>query len=118
MERCKAKRIVKPIVYGNTASLLLKKREEDNHTHEWTVFVKPYYVEDLSKFIRKVQFKLHESYSNPSRSNFFLFLREWGVGYLHWLLGFLLVLILAATFDDKFTRFEVQQITSLFTNLL
>lgn len=76
MERCKAKRIVKPIVYGNTASLLLKKREEDNHTHEWTVFVKPYYVEDLSKFIRKVQFKLHESYSNPSRSNFFLFLRE------------------------------------------
>uniref|UniRef100_A0A0N5AP33 YEATS domain-containing protein 4 n=1 Tax=Syphacia muris TaxID=451379 RepID=A0A0N5AP33_9BILA len=67
MERCKSKRVIKAIVYGNIASPLPKKREEDNHTHQWTVFVKPYYNEDPSKFIRKVQFKLHESYANSIR---------------------------------------------------
>ncbi|VDD92337.1 unnamed protein product [Enterobius vermicularis] len=67
MERCKSKRVIKAIVYGNIASPLPKKREEDSHTHQWTVFVKPYHNEDPSKFIRKVQFKLHESYANSVR---------------------------------------------------
>lgn len=70
MERCKSKRVIKAIVYGNIASPLPKKREEDSHTHQWTVFVKPYHNEDPSKFIRKVQFKLHESYANSVRSLF------------------------------------------------
>lgn len=34
--------IVKPIVYGNVARYFGKKREEDGHTHQWTVYVKPY----------------------------------------------------------------------------
>ena len=34
--------IVKPIVYGNIARYFGKKREEDGHTHQWTVYVKPY----------------------------------------------------------------------------
>ena len=34
--------IVKPIVYGNVARYFGKKREEDGHTHQWTVHVKPY----------------------------------------------------------------------------
>ncbi|XP_049623583.1 YEATS domain-containing protein 4-like isoform X2 [Suncus etruscus] len=34
--------IVKPIVYGNVARYFGKEREEDRHTHEWTVYVKPY----------------------------------------------------------------------------
>ncbi|VDM48141.1 unnamed protein product [Toxocara canis] len=65
-ERCKSKRVVKAIVYGNTASYLGKKLENE-HTHEWTVFVRPYHNEDPAKFIRKVQFKLHDSYANPTR---------------------------------------------------
>lgn len=34
--------IVKPIVFGNVARYFGKKREEDGHTHQWTVYVKPY----------------------------------------------------------------------------
>ncbi|VDK67806.1 unnamed protein product [Litomosoides sigmodontis] len=67
MERVKDKIFTRPIVYGNTAHYLGKKREEDGHTHEWTVFVKPYFSEDPSKYIRKVQFKLHDSYANATR---------------------------------------------------
>uniref|UniRef100_A0A6A7G7Y6 YEATS domain-containing protein 4-like n=1 Tax=Hirondellea gigas TaxID=1518452 RepID=A0A6A7G7Y6_9CRUS len=44
-----------------------KKREEDGHTHEWTVYVKPYHNEDMSTYIKKVQFKLHDSYANQTR---------------------------------------------------
>lgn len=59
--------IVKPIVYGNVARYFGKKREEDGHTHQWTVYVKPYTNEDMSAYIKKVHFKLHESYANPNR---------------------------------------------------
>nr|KAF6371212.1 YEATS domain containing 4 [Myotis myotis] len=40
--RVKGVTIVKPIVYGNVARYFGKKREEDGHTHQWTVYVKPY----------------------------------------------------------------------------
>ncbi|CAH1115253.1 unnamed protein product [Psylliodes chrysocephalus] len=59
--------IVKPIVYGNIARYFGKKREEDGHTHQWTVYVKPYNNEDMSTYVKKVQFKLHESYANQNR---------------------------------------------------
>ncbi|XP_039595928.1 YEATS domain-containing protein 4-like [Polypterus senegalus] len=39
--------IVKPIVYGNVAQNFGNKREEDGHTHQWTVYVKPYRNEDM-----------------------------------------------------------------------
>ncbi|XP_065343509.1 YEATS domain-containing protein 4 [Cloeon dipterum] len=65
--RNKGVTIVKPIVYGNFARYFGKKREEDGHTHQWTVYVKPYANEDMSTYIKKVLFKLHESYPNPSR---------------------------------------------------
>jgi YEATS domain-containing protein 4 len=32
------------------------------------VYVKPYANEDMSSYVKKVQFKLHESYANPNRS--------------------------------------------------
>lgn len=54
--------IVKPIVFGNVAKFFGKKRESDGHTHEWKVYIKPYNKEDISKYIKKVSFKLHESY--------------------------------------------------------
>ncbi|XP_076967497.1 YEATS domain-containing protein 4 isoform X1 [Tamandua tetradactyla] len=59
--------IVKPVVYGNVARYFGKKREEDGHTHQWTVYVKPYRNEDMSTYVKKIQFKLHESYGNPLR---------------------------------------------------
>ncbi|KAL4707429.1 hypothetical protein ACJJTC_008614 [Scirpophaga incertulas] len=65
--RVKGLVIVKPIVYGNVARYFGKKREEDGHTHQWTVYVKPYTNEDMSAYIKKIHFKLHESYANPNR---------------------------------------------------
>jgi len=65
--RLKGVTVVKPIVYGNVARYFGKKREEDGHTHQWTVYVKPYRNEDMSSFVKKVHFKLHESYANQNR---------------------------------------------------
>ena len=41
-----------------------KKREEDGHTHSWTVYVKPYHNDDMSVYVKKVHFRLHDSYAN------------------------------------------------------
>ncbi|OAF68391.1 hypothetical protein A3Q56_03826 [Intoshia linei] len=58
--------IIKPILYGNKARYFGQTRD-DGFTHEWTVYVKPYFDEDVSKYIKKVHFKLHESYQNSVR---------------------------------------------------
>ncbi|CAI9720313.1 domain-containing 4-like [Octopus vulgaris] len=65
--RIKGLTIIKPIVYGNIARYFGKKREEDGHTHQWTVYVKSFRNEDLSNYVKKVHFKLHESYPNQNR---------------------------------------------------
>nr|ACO11108.1 YEATS domain-containing protein 4 [Caligus rogercresseyi] len=65
--RRKGTLIVKPIVYGNVSRHFGKKRESDGHTHDWTVYVKPYNNEDMSNYVKKIQFKLHDSYPNPNR---------------------------------------------------
>ncbi|KAL3090240.1 hypothetical protein niasHS_006692 [Heterodera schachtii] len=66
-ERVKNKRVIKPIVYGNKA-ILLQQKNKDNHTHRWTLWVRAYdQEEDLGLYIRKVQFRLHESYPNSVR---------------------------------------------------
>lgn len=57
---------VKPIIYGNSAERLLQKTPS-GHTHKWKIFLKPFCEEDMSKYVKKVQFKLHESYANPAR---------------------------------------------------
>ncbi|KAK6751588.1 hypothetical protein RB195_003163 [Necator americanus] len=67
VERMKGKRVIKPIVYGNTATPFGYKRESDQHTHQWTVFLKMFNDDDPSDFIRKVQFKLHDSYAVNTR---------------------------------------------------
>lgn len=67
--RAKGKSVIKPIVFGNESKYFGKKRETDGHTHSWTVYVKPFdEKEDMSSFIKKVQFKLHESYSDALRT--------------------------------------------------
>nr|CDS32548.1 YEATS domain containing protein [Hymenolepis microstoma] len=61
--------VIKPIVYGNVSRYLGKKREEDGRTHVWTAFIRPFDPnDDISAYVKRVQFKLHESYSNPIRT--------------------------------------------------
>lgn len=64
--RMKGTVIVKPIVYGNVSRYFGATRE-DGHTHEWTVYLKSYENEDMRGYVRKVHFKLHDSYANPNR---------------------------------------------------
>ncbi|KCV70888.1 hypothetical protein H696_01835 [Fonticula alba] len=54
------------IVYGNSATLLARPTD-NGHTHKWTVYVRGLYGEDISYFVRKISFKLHESFSPQTR---------------------------------------------------
>ncbi|KAG6866118.1 hypothetical protein C0991_008426 [Blastosporella zonata] len=74
--------IFRPIIYGNTATVLTQKERESlpspDHTHRWTVAVRSAASaedsdqvggsDDLSYFIKRVTFKLHDTYTNPSRN--------------------------------------------------
>ncbi|KZT05578.1 yeats family protein [Laetiporus sulphureus 93-53] len=74
--------IHRPIIYGNTAVVLTQKEREESahrdHTHRWTVAVRSAAsapdsdivggADDLSYFIKRVTFKLHDTYPNPTRS--------------------------------------------------
>lgn len=57
--------IHRPIVYGNTATLL--KKPDNENTHSWTIYVKGLLNEDISYYISKVEFILHESFQFPLR---------------------------------------------------
>ncbi|KAI8331232.1 yeats-domain-containing protein [Chlamydoabsidia padenii] len=68
-KRIKGLSISRPIYYGNTATPITgKKAADSDHTHKWTVLLKGLDNEDLSYYIRKVVFKLHETYPNPLRT--------------------------------------------------
>ncbi|KAH7876470.1 yeats family protein [Lentinula edodes] len=73
--------IARPIVYGNSARLLTSEERENvppEHTHRWTVALRSAAsapgsdivggADDLSYFIKRVSFKLHETYPNPMRN--------------------------------------------------
>jgi|ERR1700722_2146236 len=73
--------ISRSIIYGNTATALTAKERETvnpEHTHRWTVAVRSAASEpdsdsvggadDMGHFIKRVTFKLHETYPNPTRS--------------------------------------------------
>jgi hypothetical protein len=76
--------IYRPIIYGNTAEVLTPEEREVHpsreHTHRWTVALRSAAsaensdivggADDLGYFIRRVTFKLHETYPNPSRSKY------------------------------------------------
>lgn len=42
-------------------------KNEDGHTHRWTVYLRSCENDDMSGYIKKVQFKLHDSYTHPVR---------------------------------------------------
>ncbi|TFK71993.1 yeats family protein [Pluteus cervinus] len=74
--------IYRPIIYGNTATILTQKERETlaspDHTHKWTVAVRSAAsipdsdqvggADDMAYFIKRVTFKLHDTYPNPSRN--------------------------------------------------
>ncbi|KAF8638603.1 hypothetical protein AX17_002144 [Amanita inopinata Kibby_2008] len=73
--------IFRPIIYGNTARVLTpeeRKTAPTEHTHRWTVAVRSAAsasdsdivggADDLGYFIKRVTFKLHDTYPNPSRN--------------------------------------------------
>ena len=59
-------------MFGNTTRHIDPNKRpaglDPDHTHEWTLFVKGVDGEDVSYWLKKVQFKLHDSYSNSLRS--------------------------------------------------
>ncbi|PVG03667.1 yeats-domain-containing protein [Serendipita vermifera] len=79
--------IFRPIIYGNSAKMLTPEEKTaircpPDHTHQWTVALRSAASQptngqeeggvvggkdDLSHFIKRVTFKLHESFANPSR---------------------------------------------------
>lgn len=79
-KRVKGISIARPILYGNVATPLKESEKTadtpPDHTHKWTVFVRDpnfpsggsHPKSDLSYFIKKVVFKLHDTYPQPSRS--------------------------------------------------
>lgn len=74
-KRTKGVSIFRPFVYGTTSHKFSEKYPKpegtpDDHTHQWTVFVKGVDDSDITYWCRKVQFKLHESFPQNSRSEF------------------------------------------------
>lgn len=60
-------KIFLPFIYGSTAKQLDHPTAQE-HTHKWKIHVRGISNSDLSPFIRKVTFKLHESFNNPLRT--------------------------------------------------
>ena len=52
-------------MYGNTAEKLAEP--VNGCTHSWKLYVKPYYEEVMSAYVRNVQFTLDKSYNSPTR---------------------------------------------------
>lgn len=73
-KRMKGVQICRPFIYGTTARQFDDKTNPkppgvpDGHTHSWQVFIKGIDDVDLTYWLRRVQFKLHESIPNPVRS--------------------------------------------------
>ncbi|KAK1827123.1 protein AF-9 [Podospora conica] len=72
-KRVKGVQVFRPFVYGTTARPFDEKTNPkppgvpDDHTHSWTVFVKGIDDVDITYWLRRVQFKLHESIPNHVR---------------------------------------------------
>lgn len=52
--------------FGHKASCK-NQATQDGFTHDWTVFVRGQDEKDISHFVEKVVFNLHESFPKPKR---------------------------------------------------
>ncbi len=53
------------IVYGSFATPI--KKPDSDHTHKWTVYIRGLNGEDITYYIKRVSFKLHDSFAQPTR---------------------------------------------------
>ena len=67
MERTKGVTLTKGIIYGSMSFYQGKKVDEHN-SHKWACYVRGVGDEDISIFIKKVVFQLHQSFTNPCRT--------------------------------------------------
>ncbi|KAL8999518.1 MAG: hypothetical protein Q9188_005868 [Gyalolechia gomerana] len=70
--RVKGVSIYRPFIFGSIAKPIDPASRPSNinadHTHQWTLYVKPCPPHpDLSYFVKKISFKLHETYTNSLR---------------------------------------------------
>lgn len=72
-KRVKGTQVSRPFVYGTTARPFdpVKNPKPDgvpeNHTHSWTAFLKGVDDTDITYWLKRVQFKLHDSYKDGPR---------------------------------------------------
>ncbi|KAJ3054934.1 NuA4 histone H4 acetyltransferase complex and the SWR1 complex subunit [Rhizophlyctis rosea] len=68
-KRMKGVMVVRPFIYGSHSAQVTKRDTpaDPSHTHKWTVYVRGLHNEDISYMIKKVQFKLHDSFASPVR---------------------------------------------------
>lgn len=52
------------------SSNLKSKRTPEGFTHDWEVFVKGVDKSNISEYVEKVVFNLHESFRKPKRSEY------------------------------------------------
>eukprot|EP00041_Stephanoeca_diplocostata_P007356 m.103105 g.103105 ORF g.103105 m.103105 type:complete len:173 (-) comp16838_c0_seq4:964-1482(-) len=58
-----------PILYGSIATKVANASKiHPEHTHTWDVYVKCPNDRDLGKIVKKVVFKLHDSFTHPNRT--------------------------------------------------
>ena len=73
-KRAKLTQVRRPFVVGSTALPFNDSDNPrpaaapDNHTHSWSVFVKGVDDTDVTYWLKRVQFKLHDSIPNYVRS--------------------------------------------------
>lgn len=66
MKRVKGTVLHVPVIHGSYAKHLGDKGTE-SRSHEWTVYLRPLQMADISHFIRHVDFALHESFEPSVR---------------------------------------------------
>ena len=66
MSETKNEIITKPFIYGSIAMYLGKKGQQ-NYSYKWCVYVRGVHNENISNFIKEVQFTLHDSFENKVR---------------------------------------------------
>ena len=66
MSESKNEIIIKPFIYGSIAMYLGKKGQQ-NYSYKWCVYVRGVHNENISNFIKEVQFTLHDSFENKVR---------------------------------------------------
>lgn len=70
-KRVRGVQVHRPFTYGTEATPFdpnnKPKDAPPDHTHRWKVFVRGINGEDISYWLKKVQFKLHDTYANSVR---------------------------------------------------